>query len=327
MSDGAAPARILALCGGVGGAKLAHGLARCLAPDDLTIVVNTGDDFEHLGLPVSPDLDTVLYTLGGVANKQFGWGREDESWACFDELGRLGGASWFQLGDRDIALHLFRRQMRDEGRSLSEITAMLAKRFGIGPQIVPMSDSPVRTMITTEEGVLGFQHYFVGRKCEPRVKAIDFVGSESAAPAPGLTAALSDPNLRAVILCPSNPFLSIDPILALPGVRTALAEVAAPVIAVTPLIGEKAVKGPTAKICAELDVPTNPMAIAAHYKDFLDGFVLDSRDADLVAQFPSPLAVHVTDTLMVDTGHRENLARDTLNFAQSLWAMKRGSAS
>lgn len=319
--------RVIALCGGVGGGKLAHGLSRRVAAEDLTIIVNTGDDFEHLGLPISPDIDTVVYTLAGLANRQLGWGREDESWAAFEELRALGGADWFQLGDRDLALHLVRRQMRDAGHSLSEITAHLAARLGVGPRIVPMTDDPVRTMVATDEGVLTFQRYFVGRKCEPRVNGIAFDGVDAARPATGVTAAFADPDLAAVIICPSNPFLSVDPILSVPGMRSMLADTAAPVVAVTPLIGGAAVKGPTAKICDELGVPSDPVAIAAHYDGLLNGFVLDARDSALAGRFPESCPLLVADTLMVDDARREALAGEVLDFARSLRVTGKGNAT
>ncbi|WP_016744096.1 2-phospho-L-lactate transferase CofD family protein, partial [Rhizorhabdus wittichii] len=213
---------ILALAGGVGGARLARGLAAILPPEKLTIAVNTGDDFEHLGLLICPDIDTVCYTLAGINNAAQGWGLEGESWAFMDALGKLGGESWFNLGDRDLATHVLRTGMIGR-QSLSEITALLAGRMGIAHRIIPMSDDRVRTMVDTDEGELPFQQYFVRRRAEPRFRAIRFDGIETARPSAGLLDAIADPALEAVILCPSNPVLSITPILALSGVRAALA--------------------------------------------------------------------------------------------------------
>lgn len=253
---------ILALCGGVGGAKMVLGLARVVAPERLTVVVNTGDDFEHMGLPISPDVDTVLYTLAGLANRELGWGRQDETWSALEELSRLGAPDWFRLGDRDIALHLTRRHLLDSGATLSEAVRLLGERLGVVPRVVPMSDAPVRTFLDTDAGVLPFQEYFVARRCAPSVRRVILRGAETATPAPGVAAALADPDLVAILICPSNPFLSIDPMLAIPGVRQALRDVSAPVVAVSPLIAGQAVKGPAAKLCAELGLPASAEAVA-----------------------------------------------------------------
>jgi LPPG:FO 2-phospho-L-lactate transferase len=305
--------KIVAICGGIGGAKLALGLSRILPPADLAIVVNTGDDFEHLGLHVSPDLDTVLYTLSGLADRERGWGRGDETWNFMAMLGALGGETWFNLGDRDLALHVARTEWLRGGGSLSDFAEKIAATLGIGPRIVPMSDDPVRTMVTTDEGELAFQRYFVGRRCEPAVTAIRFAGAETARPAPAFLAALSDPGLAAIVICPSNPWLSIDPILAVPGVRAALERAPAPVIAVSPLVGGKAVKGPTAKIMGELGIPPTSVSIAAHYAGLIDGMVLDTGDAADAASLPIPAGI--VPTLMQDLADRERLARDVLAFA------------
>jgi LPPG:FO 2-phospho-L-lactate transferase len=244
--------RIIALSGGVGGAKLALGLSRVLPPGDLTVVANTGDDFEHLGLSISPDIDTLLYTLAGLDNPATGWGRRDESWNFMAALEALGGETWFRLGDRDLATHIERTRRLRAGESLSQITDDFRRRFGIAARILPMSDDPVRTRVKTKDGWLDFQPYFVRHRCEPVITAIEFAGAADARPQPELLAALADPALSAVIICPSNPFISIEPILALRGVRAALRDCAAPVVAVSPIIGGHAVKGPTAKMMQEL---------------------------------------------------------------------------
>ena len=308
--------RILALSGGIGGAKLALGLYRVLPPDALTVIVNTGDDFEHLGLTICPDVDTTLYTLAGLANAELGWGRRDETWTFMQTLGVLGGETWFRLGDGDLALHVERTRRLAGGELLSAIIADVARRFGITAEITPMSDDPVRTRVVTAEGELSFQDYFVRRRCEPHLKSLRFEGAAAARPAPRAAAALTASGLDAIILCPSNPYLSIDPILAVPAMRTLLRARGVPVIAVTPLVGGAAVKGPTAKIMTELGVPLTPVAVAQHYGALIDGFVLDIRDEAHAASFSCP--VHIADTLMTNIADRERLAREVLKFAASL---------
>ncbi len=308
-----APAgRVVALCGGVGGAKLAFGLERALA-GALPLIVNAGDDFEHLGLAICPDIDTVLYTLGGLADKERGWGRAGESWNFMASLGELGGETWFNLGDRDLALHVWRTQQLREGRSLTQIVAEVARRFGIRATILPMSDDPVRTIIETSDGVLAFQRYFVERRCAPSVLAIDFDGADRARLSTPVRDALQASDLTAIVICPSNPFLSVDPILAIPGLRALIEATKAPVVAVSPLIGGAAVKGPTAKIMAELHMPATPLAIADHYRGLIDGLVIDV--ADEAASGSLGVAVKATRTLMTSDADRERLARQVLAFA------------
>ena len=243
---------VLALSGGIGGAKLALGLSRVLPPGALTVVANTGDDFEHLGLCISPDIDTLIYTLAGLDNPQTGWGRRDETWTFMAALEAIGGETWFRLGDGDLAIHVERTRRLHAGETLSHITGDVCRRLGIATRILPMSDDRVRTRVRTAEGWLDFQDYFVRLKCAPEVREIAFEGVAAARPLPEFMAALADPRLRAVVLCPSNPFISIEPILAIPGVREELMACAAPVIAVSPIIGGRAVKGPTAKMMREL---------------------------------------------------------------------------
>jgi len=315
MSEGSRPGRVIALCGGVGGAKLAMGLYRILG-EKLTIVVNTGDDFEHLGLCVSPDIDTVLYTLSGLANRELGWGRGDETWNFMEAVAVLGAETWFRLGDRDLALHVERTRRLKAGHSLSEIVRDFAKSLGVTAEIVPMSDDPVRTMVVTSEGTLPFQRYFVERRCVPKVERIFFEGAELARPNPALREALADPKLAAIILCPSNPFLSIDPLLSIPGLATLLRQAAVPLVAVSPIIGGKAVKGPTSKIMSELGLAANTQAIADHYAGLLDGLVVDETDRAESASLALP--VRVTATLMTSDADRERLARDVLDFASQL---------
>jgi LPPG:FO 2-phospho-L-lactate transferase len=304
---------VLALSGGIGGAKLALGLYRVLPPGALTVVANTGDDFEHLGLAISPDVDTLLYTLAGLDNPELGWGRRDETWTFMKALGSLGGETWFNLGDGDLATHVERTRRLSAGESLSEITGDFRRRLGISARLLPMSDDRVRTRLLTAAGWLDFQHYFVRQRCTPAVREIAFAGADEARPQQEFLAALSDRNLRAVVICPSNPFISVDPILALPGVREALRACAAPVVAVSPIIGGKAVKGPTAKMMAELGLPVDAGAVARHYGDILDLYVADETDADEVRDLGLPVAF--TRTLMLSFADREALARAVLDAA------------
>lgn len=315
--------KILALCGGVGGAKLALGLYRVLPPRDLILCVNTGDDFEHLGLHVSPDLDTVMYTLAGLDNPETGWGRGGETWTFMQSLEALGGETWFRLGDGDLATHIERTRRLRGGESLTAITRDFTRRLGIEAALLPMSDDPVRTVVETSEGVMPFQRYFVGRRCEPAVHRILFEGAERAKPNPAVTAALSSPDLALVVICPSNPYLSVDPILAVAALRQALVDCAAPVVAVSPLIGGQAVKGPTAKIMAELAMPQTQATIARHYADLLDGIMIDTVDQQEAAALP--LATRTTRTLMSTLDDRVRLAREVLEFGASLHGRARSA--
>ena len=311
---------VVAISGGIGGAKLALGLYRVLPPQSLTVIVNCGDDFNHLGLRICPDLDTTLYTLAGLANPELGWGRRDETWSFMDTLAGLGGPTWFRLGDRDLALHVQRTQHLASGQPLSSFIAAAARQFGIEAAIVPMSDDPVRTRVHTSEGELAFQDYFVRLRCAPKISALTFAGASAARPAAAaLTALGASP--QAIILCPSNPYLSIDPILAVPGMRALLRAAGAPVIAVSPLVAGAAVKGPTAKIMRELGVPLSPAAIAHHYAGIIDGLVIDRRDAAAVGEIDCH--VSVTDTLMNSLADREALAREVLAFASALGGRRR----
>jgi LPPG:FO 2-phospho-L-lactate transferase len=304
---------VVALSGGVGGAKLALGLSRILPPGDLLIVANTGDDFEHLGLVISPDIDTVMYTLAGLANLELGWGRRDETWSFMETLASIGGETWFRLGDRDLAVHVERTRRLRLGETLSAITEDLCRRLGVAPRVVPMSDDPVRTRLRTDDGWIDFQDYFVRRRCEPVVHELAFHGAAAAHAQPGFLAALADPRLKAVVICPSNPFISIEPILAVPGVRAALAACAAPVVAVSPIIGGRAVKGPTAKLMAELGMTPSAGAVARRYDDLLDAYVVDFADMDQVAAIAPK--VTLGQTMMTTLADREALARTVLGAA------------
>jgi LPPG:FO 2-phospho-L-lactate transferase len=326
--------KVVALAGGVGGARLADGLAQALAPADLTVVVNTGDDFEHLGLRICPDLDTVCYTLAGMANPVTGWGRQAETWQAFENLVQLGGPDWFHLGDADLGTHLERSRRLREGQSLSEIMRDFCRAWGVGPTVLPMSDAPVSTEVLTVEGVLPFQEYFVRKQCQPRVTGFRFVGVETARPAPGVCEALRLANL--IVICPSNPWVSIDPILAVPGLRAALNEGLADTqllvgrdqskksgrgicLAVSPIIAGQTVKGPAAKMYAELGFQPSALAVARHYGRLLHGYVLDQVDRDLTQEIESS-GIHVlaTDILMRTRADRLRLAKEVLAFGSEL---------
>jgi LPPG:FO 2-phospho-L-lactate transferase len=307
---------VLALCGGVGGAKLALGLQAVLAPGALHVAVNTGDDFEHLGLTICPDVDTTLYTLAGLANPELGWGRAEESWTFMTELERLGGESWFRLGDKDLAVHIERTRRLAGGESLSAIIADFATRFGVASHVHPMSEDPVRTLLETDAGTLSFQDYFVRQRCSPAVRRIHYQGAAQAYPAAAALERLQAHDLGAIVICPSNPYLSIEPILAIPGWRAALAASAAPIVAVSPLIGGQAVKGPTAKIMRELDLEVSTRTIASHYFELIDGLVVDPVDAESAAALGLP--VLVTPTLMRTLEDKAQLARAVLEFATTL---------
>ncbi len=311
---------VLALSGGVGGAKLALGIAHAMPPEALVVVANTGDDFEHFGLLVCPDIDTVTYTLAGVNNPETGWGRAGESWNAMEALTALGGVTWFRLGDRDLALHLERTRRIAAGETLSGVTADIARRLGIRAAIAPMSDQPVRTIVETPDGPLPFQHYFVREQCRPRVTGFRFEGAEAARPGPAFAAAL-ERGVSAVVICPSNPFISIDPILAVPGVRKGLQECGAPVVAVSPIVGGRAIKGPTAKMMTELGLASGAVEVAEHYRGLIDGFVLDRSDeASAAAVERLGIAVLVTGTVMRSLDDKTQLAEETLAFAGSLAA-------
>jgi LPPG:FO 2-phospho-L-lactate transferase len=309
---------VIALSGGVGGAKLALGLSRILDPADLLIVANTADDFEHLGLYVSPDVDTLMYTLGGLENPETGWGQGGETWSFMDMLARLGGETWFKLGDRDLAVHVERTRRLRRGETLSGITEDFCRRLGVRHRIVPMTDDKVRARLRTTEGWIDFQDYFVRRQCRPEVRDIEFEGAARARPHPDIMMGLRSERLRAVVICPSNPFISVEPILALPGLRSALESCSAPVVAVSPIIGGRAVKGPTAKMMRELGLMPGAAAVAQRYGALLDGYVLDHEDATEASRLGLP--VTVTETLMTSLADRERLARTVLDSAEAIWS-------
>jgi LPPG:FO 2-phospho-L-lactate transferase len=311
--------RIVALCGGVGGAKLAYGLAQVLPPRDLAVIVNTGDDFDHFGLRICPDVDTVMYTLSGNDDRDTGWGRAAESWAVMDEVGRLGGETWFKLGDKDLALHLLRRQLLDRGERLTTVTRQLAARLGVQDAVLPMSDEPIRTIVETAEGELAFQEYFVRRRCAPKVTGFRFEGAARAAPSPEVEAALSDAGLRGIVVCPSNPYVSIGPMLAIDGIRKQLEAAAAPILAVSPIVAGRAIKGPAAKMMSELGGPVSGLLVARLYGSLIDGMVLDEQDRALLAQRrDDDPRLFVAPTVMRTSDERIALARECLRLLDEL---------
>jgi len=310
---------ILALAGGVGGAKLAHGLARILSPHELIIAVNTGDDFDHLGLHISPDLDSVMYKLAGLNDTDRGWGLADESWHFMEALARLGGSTWFNLGDRDLATHVERTRRLAAGETLSDVTAALCDALAIEHTIVPMTDSTVRTMVISEAGTIPFQDYFVRLGCRPVVTGFRFAGSEDARPSPLFIEALKSDNLSAIVICPSNPYVSIDPILSLAGVVASVDARTVPLVAVSPIVGGGAIKGPAAKMMTELGLQPSAASIAKHYVSRLDGLVIDAADEALAPEIEAMgISVCVAQTVMRTADDERSLAREVLRFATAL---------
>jgi LPPG:FO 2-phospho-L-lactate transferase len=309
---------ILALAGGVGGAKLAKGLADVLGPDELTVAVNTGDDFVHLGLHISPDLDTVVYTLAGINEPIQGWGLAGETWEFMRALERLGGETWFQLGDRDLAVHVERTRRLHTGEKLSSITRDFSQRMGIRHRVVPMSDDPVRTIVHTDEGPLPFQDYFVRRRSEPVVASVEFSGVEQARITDAFSSAATTSSLAAIVICPSNPYLSIAPILAVPGVRSILEQRRVSAIAVSPIVGGRALKGPAAKIMQELGNEPSSVEIARFYRGLIDVLVLDHADGALADSVRAlGITPVVTGTIMKEPDDRRDLASRVVALARS----------
>jgi LPPG:FO 2-phospho-L-lactate transferase len=307
---------IVALAGGVGGAKLARGLAK-IAGSDLTVIVNTGDDFDHLDLHICPDIDTVTYTLAGKANPVTGWGLEGDSWNFMAQVTALGGEDWFQLGDRDLATHLLRTQLLRRGKSLTEVTRAIAAQLGVAAGILPMSDDAVRTRVETATGVLDFQDYFVRLRCDVAVTGLRFDGAADAVPTPEVTAALDAAEM--ILFCPSNPFVSIDPILAVAGIFDRLKQARVPRVAVSPIIGGKAVKGPAAKMMAELGHEVSSLTVARKYRGLIDGMVIDLEDAHLTEAIEAlGIAVLTTRTLMRTPEDSTALASETIAFARRI---------
>ena len=306
---------VLAITGGVGGAKLAVGLARLLNPDQLVFLVNIGDDFRHLGLHISPDLDTLTYSLAGKACPEKGWGRRDETWTFLEVLKELGGPTWFQLGDKDLALHVYRTQILSDGRSLTEATQEISVALGVSHSILPCSDDPIATEVDTDVGQLSFQHYFVKHQCRPTVKGITYEGADRAR----LNLSLDLTTISMAVICPSNPYLSVDPILAIPEFRKFLLNPRLPVLAVSPIVQGRALKGPTTKIMTELGHSVNNTTIANHYKELLTGLIVDEGDTE-DCETIRDLGVEciARNTVMHTIDDRVRLARDTLEFGNTI---------
>lgn len=309
--------KIVALAGGVGGAKLADGLAQNLAAEDLTVIVNVGDDFTHMGLYICPDLDTVCYTLSGLANPDTGWGRSGESWTVYDHVVKLGGPDWFHLGDKDIATHLERTQLLKEGKLLSEIAAAFCDKWGVPVNVLPVSNDPIPTMVSTKDkGELGFQDYFVRNRCEPVVTGFRFVGIEKATLTPGIVDAIRAAD--GIIICPSNPYVSIAPVLSVPGMMDEVKK--KKVAAVSPIVGGKAIKGPAAKMFQEMGIDASSVAVARQYQDFLTGFILDTVDAEYAGEIQrSGIIPLVTNTVMQTIQDRKRLASEVLSFCEGIF--------
>jgi len=321
MGEGSRAGPVLALSGGIGGAKLVLGLSRVLGAGSLHVLANTGDDFEHLGLSISPDIDTLIYTLGDLADPIRGWGRRDETWTFMRALAELGGPTWFQLGDADLALHVERTRSLAAGESLADFTDRIRRRLGIATIVWPATNDSIRTRLHTREGWLAFQDYFVARRCEPVVDAIDYEGAATAWPYAPVLQLLRDPSLRAVIVCPSNPLLSIEPMLAIEPLRDALRDCAAPVIGVSPIVGGKALKGPTAKLLREIGEPVDAFTAARRYRGLLDGYIVDIADS-VVGFAPSCARVATAATVMDSDQSKERLAQQCLRMADALVAEK-----
>lgn len=308
--------KVVALAGGVGGAKLAWGLAQLLSPEELTVIVNTGDDFSHFGLAISPDVDTVCYTLANLANPTTGWGRENETWNCLAELKTLGGSDWFNLGDHDLALHLMRTSFLQQGMMLTEVTQILCEKLGVKHPVLPMTDSPVHTFVSTlERGVLPFQEYFVKYQCAPTMTGVNFEGIEAAKLSAAGQAALE--SCDTVVICPSNPWVSIQPILGIAGVRVLLRQ--KQVAAVSPIIGGKTVKGPAAKMYAEMGITPSALAVAQHYQGLIQGLMIDKVDEMQIPQILQCGIIPIAEnTLMSDNRTRVDLAKQVLAFCERL---------
>jgi LPPG:FO 2-phospho-L-lactate transferase len=303
--------KVVALSGGVGGARFLRGLVEVVGGPDLTVVGNVGDDVEILGLHVSPDLDSVLYGLAGLADDERGWGRADETWNALASVSDLGGEAWFRLGDRDLGLHLVRTQLLRQGQPLSAVSAALAAALGVEARLLPATDEPLRTFVETPAGTFAFQDWFVARGHRDVVEALHYAGAPAARPAPGVVECLEHADL--IVIAPSNPYVSILPILAVDGIRQAIERRRVPAVAVSPLIGGRAVKGPADAMLARLAGDTTPAAVAGCYAGLIDALVIDEADAP--AALPAPVACVVDRTLMSDAAARRRVALAVLGAA------------
>jgi len=309
-----ASGKIIALSGGIGGAKLGLGLHQIYAPEELYFITNTGDDFLYLGFYIAPDVDTLVYTLAGVNNTETGWGRADETWKTHNVLGELGADNWFKLGDKDLALHLHRSKALRNGERLTSITQDIANRFHLKATVLPMSDHMIQTVVDTNKGLLSFQEYFVKQASKPKIKNISFK-SKNPEPSTEVTEILMDPGLKGIVICPSNPYLSIDPILSIEKIRQSITESKRPRVAVSPIINGQSVKGPTTKIMNELGLEANVLTIAQHYKDYIDGIVIDTSDQDYVGQIESMgIQVKLSEIMMNNDDDKKRVAEDVIHF-------------
>ena len=309
-----ASGKIIARSGGIGGAKLGLGLYQICAPEELYFITNTGDDFLYLGFYIAPDVDTLVYTLAGVNNTETGWGRADETWKTHNVLGELGADNWFKLGDKDLALHLHRSKALRNGERLTSITQDIANRFHLKATVLPMSDHMIQTVVDTNKGLLSFQEYFVKQASKPKIKNISFK-SKNPEPSAEVTEILMDPGLKGIVICPSNPYLSIDPILSIEKIRQSIAESKRPRVAVSPIINGQSVKGPTTKIMGELGLETNVLTIAQHYKDYIDGIVIDTSDQDYAGQIESMgIQVKLSEIMMNNDDDKKRVAEDVIHF-------------
>ena len=310
------PNKILAITGGVGGAKLALGLSKVLSPEQVLFAVNVGDDFSHLGLHISPDIDSLTYALAEENNQELGWGRAGETWQFIETLSSLGGDDWFRLGDKDMALHMRRSGLLGDGATLTEATAEITQRMGIAHTVIPISDDPIRTVVQSEQGDLAFQHYFVRERCQPTVSGFRFDGIENAALNSALETYLAD--CDGIIICPSNPFVSVAPVIEVAGFLATAALI--PTIAVSPIVAGTAIKGPAAKMMKELNMPSTALAVAEHYQDkypgLLNGFVIDESDVGSIEQFTLPTIA--APSIMVSLANRMALAERCLTFFDEL---------
>lgn len=317
MSDESRPYSILALAGGVGGAKLAHGLQMVLPTGSLSVVVNTGDDFNLWGLHISPDLDTVMYTLAGIANRTWGWGIEGDTGAAMEQLALYKRDPWFKLADRDLMTHVLRTQMLREGRTLTEVTADLASSLGVQTAILPMCNEPVETILMTPEGPVEFQEYFVRHRHADTVTGFLFHNIGSAQPTDQVVGAFEEAD--AVIFCPSNPFVSIGPIISIPGMRASLRAADMPRVAVSPIVGGTAIKGPAADMLASLGHEVSPLGVARIYGDTINGMIIDRLDEAYAPGIEElGIAVEIADTIMKTDDDRRSLAEVAVRFCQKI---------
>ena len=308
---------ITCLAGGVGAARFLEGLASTYQPDKITVIVNTGDDLEYLGLHISPDLDIVTYTLAGIADREKGWGIQDDTYHCMDQLAKYSAETWFRIGDRDFATHLLRTAFLQQGFSPTEVTEKIRTSLGVKTQILPMTDQPVATKIKTPNGILEFQEYFVKRRFQDTVEDVTYEGASHATPAPGVVAAIMKSDL--IILCPSNPILSIGPILAVPEIRNTMAKTRAKIVGISPIVGGRALKGPLDRIMQNLGLEVSPYGVAQLYKGLMKGYVIDNADKPVSAKIKSlGMRVAATNTVMDSPEAKARLAEDTLKLAENL---------